>query len=359
MYVPSQRRYRSGVRMGKRQSGGHMERATAYRVAALDVVQGGLTYARNEIRRQLTTGLVNPSAIETQREGGYQPTLIDTQMDDWIARRVASLTPQATYLSEETRRNIFPQQGDVYVWCDPLDGTTNAFTSLSAYAVVLMYDVFREGRFCNYAGAVACSHGEVVSWQKFGTSGEVWVDWPGDWTWPTRPRVTNGRSRNALRPEAEAPYSIQVGKKGADRVPHAGMPQRIAAVATSSRRRSTLASTFDLETETDNSESGEKLWLSTLGGNPLAASLLLGELGAVIEPSRVKLHDAAYLLPLTLAGGVVVDYNNVELNLETIFGEVAPQNRYVGPFVAAVDEAAITEVLDRLRIPGAGLDRQL
>jgi hypothetical protein len=123
--------------------------------------------------------------------------------------------------------------------------------------------------------------------------------------------------------------------------------RRIAFVGATVTRFTETVSVFNLSEEPDpNAPKSESRWITTLGGNPLITPLLLGHLGAIIEPHEVKVHDAAYLIPLVLSGGIVVDFDGNPLRvLEAGFNGWSRQNRMIGPFIASVSQRAVDELL--------------
>jgi hypothetical protein len=88
-------------------------------------------------------------------------------------------------------------------------------------------------------------------------------------------------------------------------------------------------------------------WLVNTAGNPIVAPLLCGELGAVYEPKALQLHDAAYLVPLAMAGGRVTTPTGAALDVFGHFSELGSE-RTIGPFIAAPGRAGIEYVLHAL-----------
>ncbi|WP_158711638.1 FIG domain-containing protein [Streptomyces xylophagus] len=320
-------------------------RVNEYRNIAIDVVANGINKARSELRTQLLSGDVNPhasSAIAGQR--GYPPTKIDVVMNDYLGNLVRARVPEVQYFSEESSTNDFPTQGRLYARCDPLDGTTNAFTALGAYAVVLYFEEYKNDKYNHLAGAIASSDGTIVSWEHFGGSiGEVWIDWPSDFNWPS----LEGRDEylnNSAGSGDDPGFGKQVGKPNGTPL-HGAKLRRVAVVASTVKRWRDVISRFNLTSEPDsNAPKEEQRWLSTLGGNPFVTPLLLGELGVIIEPHKIKLHDAAYLIPLTLAGGTVVDFHDIDIPVVTTAFSDPSNERGVGPFIASTNEDGIKEI---------------
>lgn len=261
--------------------------------------------------------------------------------------------PGVIYCSEESPRNLYPEPGDIVAWSDPLDGTTNAFTYFTGYAVVLYFDRFINDRYDHLAGAIASSEGSIVSWQHFRGDGEVWIDWPDDMRWPgLTPKVENDTARAIPTP----PRRVGVGRvadvdpfvTGGRVIPvFGGVPRRLASVASTASRKEDLDRILDLGRDNGAPDKQNDVVLSTLAGNPLVSALLVGQLGAIIEPHAVKLHDAAYLIPLVMAGGVVVDLDDNEINVFRAFEEVDPSRRRIGPFIAAASEKSIEWLMSR------------
>jgi hypothetical protein len=326
-----------------------MEKAIQMRIAARDIVQMALNHVRREIWRRAVRPLERKVVLRANLlQSGYPPAEIDALMDRFISSEVAKRVPGATYLSEEGAVNIAPEPGEIIAWCDPLDGTTNALTVFSDFAVVLFFEQYDGVRFEHLGGAIASSDGTVVSWQQYQGQGEVWVDWAGDLHWPAEDGNQSGEA-NLESPSASAPFIVQVGLDTQTK-PRAGVSSRVAAVAATSRHRNDLSRFYDLTLVDDgvgNDDAGSmgNRWLSTLGGNPCIAPLLLGELGAIIEPNYVDKHDAIYLVPLTLAGGQVIGLEKKDdIKPLSFFSENDP-GHLMKPFIAFVRD----EALDQLR----------
>lgn len=340
---------------------GRMALAVYYRTVAIQIVREGLNCVRTELRNQIISGRVNPLATQASFEqDGYSPTRIDAMMDRLIELRVRELSPGATYLSEENRKTVSPDPGDIYAIADPLDGTTNAFTVFGAYSVALYFDRFTGTGFDHLGGAIASADGSIVSWQNFRNGeGEVWIDWPEELIWPTTEPAGESPIRHASIATTAPPLGIQVarnrraGAAWASRPLtelHHGLSSRLAAVSYTVGRRAELDALFDLKPQPTDEET--RTYISSFAGNPAITPLLVGELGAVIETRSVKLHDAAYLIPLVLAGGIVVDFTDTEINVLRSFQRHDGTDllgRQIGPFIAATDDLVLSTVLSRLR----------
>jgi hypothetical protein len=333
---------------------GQMETAAVYRMIALEIVAEALNVALRELRAQVAEGRVNPPAISSAPgQPGFEPTKIDTVMDRLIESRITALAPGAIYCSEELRRSTFLEERQVIAWSDPLDGTTNCFTFFTGFAVVVYFDRYVNGRLDHLAGAIASADGSVVSWQHFRGMGEVWVDFPEELSWPSRgiPSVpVQGQVSTSATSIELVPASLAGSTRFAGTtVPHNGVASRLASVSSTEGRFRDVGKLFDIWHE-DATGTNDRTMLSTLAGNPLVCPLLLGQLGSVVEVRAVQLHDAAYLLPLTLLGGHVVDpVDGRQVDVLRAFSEVAPDRRRIGPFVAATSMESIAWLLKRRR----------
>jgi hypothetical protein len=328
---------------------GRTQRAAHLREVSRTITQRAVNMARREIWRQVSSGkLVNPDAHTTIRNvTGFQPTKIDSDMDQAILRMVLAEEPDARYLSEENESTVYLDEGTLLAWCDPLDGTTNAFTAFSGFAVVLFFEEYAKPRFDHLAGSIASADGTVVSWQSYRSgAGEVWVDWAGDFDWPALTSEEKERVRlDPLSGDKQSSYRVEVGQQ-AKLHAYRGVPARLAAVAATAQRRILLNNSYDLFKNTVEEDSRDRRWLSTLGGNPYIAPLLLGELGGIIEPRQVKMHDAVYLIPLVLAGGHVYNLETRhELDPLEFFAAQHTLERSIDSFIAVIDP----QVLDQLR----------
>jgi fructose-1,6-bisphosphatase/inositol monophosphatase family enzyme len=247
-------------------------------------------------------------------------------MNRWMQERLAQVDPTIEYWSEEAHRTFYPRPRLKIARADPVDGTTNAVTTFSGFAVVLFFEIIgRTGQHVvHLAGAIGSASGMVVSWDARDELVSV--------TWDERELLLK-RDVDDLRAAAV--------KQGDE--------MSIASNAAKPARRRLLNKYFDF---TD-----EETWLVTQAGNPIIGPLLLGQLGAVIEPRPVKLHDAAYLVPLHLAGGVVRSLDNQPLGLDEYFSRLASREREVPPFVAAADAAAADRIFLRRRGAAEGRTR--
>jgi hypothetical protein len=269
---------------------------------------------------------------------------LDIEMDRAMRAYAQALLPGSVYKSEESDSGInLVAQTDI-VRVDPIDGTTNLVTLHMSYAVVILIERVRsDGSIAHVAGAIYSSTGEVVSWGAVKPHGVVRIDFP---SFPSYADDTELMLPEAdkLLAASKTPRSIILKRQGdgsPSRMLRPGIPTRVAAVAASPKRRAELEKMYDL--------GAGDLWLSTIGGNPLAAALLVGDLGAIIETERILLHDCAYLVPLRLLGGKVTSHDGFPIDVFEAF-ESSREPRMMEPFVAAVN-SEVAESVRRWRRP--------
>jgi hypothetical protein len=265
-------------------------------------------------------------------------------MDQLVRQMVMREFPDCVYLSEEGMATVYPDPGDVFAWCDPLDGTTNAFTMFSGYAVVLFFEQWTGNRFEHLAGAIASADGTVVSWHRFRGSGDVYIDWPEDFSWPSQTQAAETHRSTTKETNQTPRWQTRLGPGGAMQ-PHAGVLARVAAVAGTPNRLSEVHLVYDVFSPIKTKLAFQRRWLATVAGNPYIAPLLVGDLGAIIEPREVTMYDAVYLIPLVLAGGHVYSLvNRNEIDPLQIFSLGNPLTRTMGPFLASVSPNALEQL---------------
>ena len=193
-------------------------------------------------------------------------------------------------VGEEVSEPINPRDtGIALIRSDPLDGTTNSLTLLDNWATVVCIDIPRKrrpGHFRHMAGAIATSAGWVLSWDckshycedgiRAGSDASVFLQ-----SLPIH-----------FFSAGEEPRRWQL------RALTLGSEDRLAAVCAPAKRRHDLDERFGGHLEC--------MWLWAGAGNPLGPALLAGELGGIIEPEPVSLHDSAFLIPFELLGGTTV-----------------------------------------------------
>jgi hypothetical protein len=184
----------------------------------------------------------------------------------------------------------------------------------------------------------------VVSWQRFRGSGDVYIDWPDDFSWPSQSESDETHRATSKEAVRQPTWEAKIGGGSALR-PHAGVPARIAAVAGTPNRLEEVNLSYDIFSKAKTRFASQRRWLSTIAGNPCIAPLLVGDLGAIIEPRDVKMYDAIYLIPLVLAGGHVYSLSSRnEIDPFEIFSMDLPLTRTMGPFVASVDPEPLKQL---------------
>ncbi|ANZ42314.1 hypothetical protein BBK82_46760 [Lentzea guizhouensis] len=224
-------------------------------------------------------------------------------------------------IGEEANEPInLRDQNAVLVRSDPLDGTTNCVTLLGSWATVVCFDVARKnrpGRFRHVAGAIATSAGWLLSWS-------VWSDYRPDGT-----RNSFGKTTVFLQ---SIPIHFFSSGEPARRWQLSsltkGNPRRLAAVCASASRRAEVLQRFQADMD--------DTWLWSGAGNPLGPALLAGELGGILEPSAVTLHDSAFLIPFELLGGTTVTLDGSPFSALDAYEAAAtrPDDQPIPPFLA-------------------------
>ena len=69
-----------------------------------------------------------------------------------------------------------------------------------------------------------------------------------------------------------------------------------------------------------------------IGGNPILFALLAMNLGSAVETEVVDLHDAIFLIPFSMTGGIVTDLEGEPLD---VLGAFRNNSLTVGPYIAA------------------------
>jgi hypothetical protein len=191
-------------------------------------------------------------------------------------------------------RTIVLNQDDYLLRLDALDGTHNSLAFWTGYSSVICIDqvrVSRAGsRARHVAGAIATPQG-IVSWtnnSRFDRDAHGYPHVVGDVFFEYSP----------FMPERQV--HTRTWSRSAD---------VIAAVAHTEERYQ------DVREVAARHSSLEKIQrFYTAAGTPLAPALIGGEVGAIIEPHHVTLHDSALLMPHQLLGGVTTDLNGQPLN---------------------------------------------
>lgn len=167
---------------------------------------------------------------------------------------------------------------------DSLDGSTSALARLLGHSSVCAIDRSRsDGTARHYAGAIYNSSGWLVSWEHYSARNVARGSYP--------------RLAGAVfisNPAWDLP-EIELTAIRWDR-----REATLAAVAHNQSRRAGVEAIADRLGIAHDSA----FW--TAGGTPLAPALLCGQIGALIEPNAVSLHDSLLLLPYQLLGGEIL-----------------------------------------------------
>jgi hypothetical protein len=310
---------------------GSVSLGEVYQTLSRRIVKRAINRARDLLREEVRSASVG-STISHPGHRGSAADKIDADMDEVLEGLVKTYSPNALFLSEERHRTFHPRARQIVARADPVDGTKNALRLFSAYAVAVYFErVSRDAdHLTHLAGAIATAHGEVVSWCKHRHGGEVLIEWPKTLPWDESESdqddgVVEGDFAVHLVRENEQLHAPGL---------RPGVAQAVAAVATTEERRNLpLFKKLGLE------QAANELWVSTCGGNPMIAPLLLGDLGAIIEPKEdVSVDDALYLIPLALAGGEVMGASGESMEVFEPFRAFNEEERRIGPFVATIGQ---------------------
>jgi hypothetical protein len=310
---------------------GAVELGELYQSIARRVAKRGINRARDLLREEIISGDVG-GTVSHPGHRGSPADKIDADMDETLEQLIRSNSPDAIFFSEERQRTYHPKARQIVARADPVDGTKNALRLFGSYAVAVYYE--RVGRNADHlthlAGAIASSHGEVVSWCKHRHGGEVWVEWPTSLPWdesnPSDMDELNA-GNFAVQLVREEEQLRAAGLRAGDK--RSGG----AGGGAGGRRGEPIFNRLGLGDAASDS------WVSTCGGNPMIAPLLLGDLGAIVEPKAdVSVDDALYLIPLVLAGGEAIGPSGESIEVFEPFRALNEEERRIGPFVATVGQ---------------------
>lgn len=314
--------------------------AELWRETAVNISKRGVNTAHALLRQQAITPYKGRTEAPPKVRGDATHW-IDAEMRKAMNTFVDEATNgTAIYVGEEENVPHNLKHGDYLARTDELDGTTNSLTLFSAFAIVVFIERVRrnEESVTHVAGAIAAATGEITSWSRDqdGKS-NVLIEWPVPFSW----EQPNGGDPAAV----PAPFRLQLDKdQEAQRSPalREGLVNRIAVNAAHPARRALLERTMGKALAED-----PNLWVSNSAGNPLAAPLLAGELSAIYEPKSLQLHDAAFLVPLYLAGGKIRSPRGDHVDVIGHFEELG-SSRTIGPFVAGASAEAVNRVISAL-----------
>ena len=263
-----------------------------------------------------------------------------TRLDDEVKRALSSfcrqnVLQQHVFVGEERNDSFDPRQrGLVLVRSDPLDGTTNSLSLLDNWSTVVLFDMARSSRpgsFRHFAGAIATAAGWIVSWDLGGSkhnANGAYERLHGNVFLQSIPGHLSGSDLGTRRLELE---TLRPGES-----------QHIAAVAASAERRDILTGRLGPLLSLERQVT---FW--NAAGNSIAPGLLAGNVGTLVEPKQVTLHDSALLIPFSLLGGSVFDLDTGRLMNyldEYEAGITGQQEKPIRPFVATKHEGVGLEI---------------
>ncbi|OBI00008.1 hypothetical protein [Mycobacterium sp. E2733] len=235
-----------------------------------------------------------------------------------LARNLGVNEDKLTFCGEEASATTILLENDRYLLrLDALDGTSNSVAFWTGYSSVVCIDQVRRAewglRAHHLAGAIATPQG-IISW------------------------TNNSRFDHTLRayPLVQGHVFFEYPQYMAERKVHKRTWSRsadvIAAVAHTEERYKQV-----LEVAKERGI-GTFRRFYTAGGTPLAPALVGGEVGALIEPRNVTLHDSALLIPHQLLGGVTTDLTGEPMNYLALYEanglELNPNYKPVPGYIA-------------------------
>jgi fructose-1,6-bisphosphatase/inositol monophosphatase family enzyme len=292
-----------------------------------------------------------PETLTFSREGhlGTAAHPYDVEMDEALRSLVYAQDPTAVFTGEESDAGANLRARKIFVRCDAIDGTTNMLAIDTGYAIVVFYERVRsDGRGISHlAGAIYQGNGVIVAWCRHGATGTVHVLYPAAPTYDFEPQTTVIPGRKATTEAGLKPRRVTL-RRGRDGAPsrrlRAGDSKKIAAVAASEERSGLVRLLYDF--------SDPDVTFYNFAGNPLAEPLLLGDLGAIIEVKSPQLHDCAYLMPLRIAGGQVLDHDGRPIDVFETFERIGTDRR-MEPFVATASLEVAADILEMRRFSAA------
>jgi hypothetical protein len=315
--------------------------AEIWRETAVRISKRGINRAHALLRQQAIAPFKGRTEAPVKARGDATHW-IDAEMRKSMRVFVEEVTGgKAIYVGEEENVPHNLTHRDILARTDELDGTTNCLTLFSAFAIVVFIERVRrqEESVSHVAGAIAAATGEVTSWSRDQHGeGKVMIEWPTSFSW-------GGEDGGQADVVPAVPFQLELNKDpDAEPSPalRPGLPNRIAVNAAHASRRTLLNGAMGKALAED-----AELWVANHAGNPLVAPLLGGELSAIYEPKALQLHDAAYLIPLYLAGGKIRSPEGAYVDVLGHFEELG-SSRTIGPFIAGTSKAAVDRVISAL-----------
>lgn len=316
--------------------------AEVWREIAVKISKRGVNQAHALLRQHAITPYQGRTEAPRKLRGD-QTHWIDAEMRRAMEAFVREETNDtARYVGEEQTVPQNLRHGDFLARTDELDGTTNSLTLFSAFAIVVFIERVRrnEEGVTHVAGAIAAATGEITSWfRDQGGKNSVVIEWPIPFSWGGAP---NGEDPV---PESSVPFRLELNRDEDEERTSAlrpGLANRLAVNSAHPARRAILEATMG---ETLAEDPG--LWVSNCAGNPLVAPLLAGDLSVIYEPKALQLHDAAFLVPLYLAGGKIRSPHGDLVDVIAHFEEFG-SSRTIGPFVAGSNADAVDRVISAI-----------
>jgi hypothetical protein len=258
-------------------------------------------------------------AVSQFEHTGAPPMVIDAHAESIMAGVLSQhLGRDIVLTSEESRRVYNDEPGQLHARIDPCDGTSNNADHGIAYGSAVQISMrAADGKSSLLAGAIAANTG-LASWSHIA---------------PDSIELLIESMRAPATPDSDDPPPTEAGfarwmTRGQI---EPGSPTRVATVATSRRRRARERSLFDFPDVRH-----------AIGGNPILFALLAMNLGSAVETEVVDLHDAIFLIPFKMCGGIVTDLEGEPLDVLAAFSD---NTATVGPYIAACSDEALQYVL--------------
>jgi hypothetical protein len=196
--------------------------------------------------------------------------------------------------------------GQLALEWDALDGSRPYRHGTLGWAVIqTAYRVTMRQLLRQTAGAIVTADGSSVGWTP--RSGQVLV---------TERWIARGRVRQRVSTLSHGDIVL-------------GDPTVMAVVGARGDRFKAMVEAVDLQGRKD-------VFVYNEAGAPKTLAMLRSELGVLISLTPSKPWDAAGLVPIQLAGGVITDHELNRRNiLEELEGGLPPEERTIPPYIAA------------------------
>lgn len=259
------------------------------------------------------------TAVSQFDHPGSPPMTIDVRAEAIAERELRRhLGENIVITSEESRRVYKDGPGQLHARIDPCDGSSNNADLGIAYGSAVQISVRdADGSSRLLAGAIATPTG-LASWSHIA---------------PESIELLIEAMRPPRNPESDDPPATETGfaRWMTPGQLVTGSPTRVTLVATSRDRQIRERALFDFR--------GVR---HTVGGNPVLFALLAMNTGSAVETESVELHDAIFLIPFSMSGGIVTDLEGHALDVLAAFRD---NSTTFGPYIAACSEEALRYVL--------------